>query len=142
MEHMFDQILERDETIIKVIKPNKCAFNLHGGLFIYLMMTLNTFFFWPIYINLGYKNTYYCYTDKRLIVRTGCFSVKYKSLEYKDITSTEVTVGLWDKKRNTGALTFVNPSSHHEHPMKFVGVENPYDLMRDIKEQINLANEK
>ena len=142
MEHMFDQILERDETIIKVIKPNKCAFNLECGLFIYLMMTFSTFFFWPIIICLEHKNTYYCYTNKRLIVRTGCFSIKYKSLEYKDITSTEVTVGLWDKKRNTGALTFVNPSSHHEHPMKFIGVENPYDLMRDIKEHIDLANEK
>ena len=106
------------------------------------MMTFSTFFFWPIIICLEHKNTYYCYTNKRLIVRTGCFSIKYKSLEYKDITSTEVTVGLWDKKRNTGALTFVNPSSHHEHPMKFIGVENPYDLMRDIKEQIDLANEK
>ena len=142
MEHMFDQILERDETIIKVIKPIKRPFKYGGAPFMYWMMTLNTLFLWPIFVNKQYKNTYYCYTDKRLIVRTGCFSVQYKSLEYKDITSTEVGVGYWDKKTNTGTLTFVNPSSHHEHPMKFVAVENPYDLMRDIKEQINLANEK
>ena len=112
----------------------------------YVIMTLNTLFLWPIlwpiFVNKAYKNTYYCYTNKRLIVRGGVFANSYKSLEYKDITSTEVVVGLWDKKTNTGSLTFVSPSSHHEHPMKFIAVENPYDVMRDIKEQINLANEK
>ena len=150
MEHMFDQILEKDEVIIKVIKPNKRRYNLDAyGLFIlpfmwpnFLVLLVGTLFTFPIFISKEYKNTYYAYTNKRLIVRKGVFANSYKSLEYKDITSTEVEVGFWDKKTNTGTLTFVNPSSHHEHPMKFVGVENPYDVMRDIKEQINLANEK
>ncbi|MBO7326076.1 MAG: hypothetical protein J6U74_01010, partial [Clostridia bacterium] len=79
MEHMFDQILEKDEVIIKVIKPNKRAFNYDAyGLFImpfmwpsFLALLIITLFTWPIFICKEYENTYYCYTNKRLIVRTG-----------------------------------------------------------------------
>jgi hypothetical protein len=54
--------------------------------------------------------------------------------------STSVKVGFFDRKSQTGTLVFVSPSSHHEHPMEFSHVENPYKVMNEIKEYINIVN--
>ena len=34
-----------------------------------------------LFVSLVYKNTYYAYTNKRLIIRKGIFGVDYKSLD-------------------------------------------------------------
>lgn len=104
------------------------------------MIWVLTFFTFPFFVLKGYKNLYYAYTNKRLIIRKGIFGNTYESLEYKDITSTSVNVGLFDKKSKTGSLVFVSPSSHHEHPMKFCAIQNPYEEMNNIKEYINKIN--
>lgn len=145
MENLFDEILEKDEEIIKVIKPHKgrylksfyiwfCIPLFWPHLIILLAGSLFTL---PFFILKGYKNIYYAYTSKRLIVRTGVFGNSYQSLEYKDITSTSIHVSLLDKWSKTGSLKFVNPSSHHEHPMMFIHVQNPYQTMGEIKEYMN-----
>ena len=142
MQDKFDEILEKDEKVIKVIKPNKKR-HLKDFYFYFwipvfwphlLIIMVGTLFTLPYFLNKGYKNTYYAYTTKRLIVRKGVFGNSYDSLEYKDITSTSVKVGFLDKNTKTGSLVFVNPSSHHEHPMKFAHIENPYQQMNEIKE--------
>ena len=94
----------------------------------------------PFIINKGYKNLYYAYTNKRLIVRKGAFGNSYDSLDYKNITSVSVQVGFLDRNTNTGSLRFVSPSSHHEHPLIFANIENPYQEMNKIKEEINKTN--
>ena len=149
MKNLFDEILEKDETIIKVIKPNKgrylkeCYWMFYIPLFwIHLAMILIcTLFTFPFFVVKGYNNTYYAYTNKRLIVRKGVFGNTYNSLDYKDITSTSVKVGFLDRKSKTGTLVFVSPSSHHEHPMQFACIENPYQEMNAIKEIINTTND-
>ena len=105
-----------------------------------IMLLVGTFFTFPFFLLKGYKNVYYTYTNKRLIVRSGAFGNSYDSLEYKDITSTSVRVGFLDRKSKTGTLVFVSPSSHHEHPMRFSCIENPYQVMNEIKEYINANN--
>lgn len=97
--------------------------------------------FTPFYfIPKGLKNVYYAYTNKRLIVRKGIFGNNYDSLEYKDITSTSVKVGFFDRRSKTENLVFVSPSSHHEHPMEFAHIKNPYQEMKEIKEFIEKNN--
>ena len=150
MEDLFNEILEKNEKIIKVIKPHKGRYMKNflipfiiPLLWPHLILTLVFTLFTPFYfIPKGYKNIYYAYTNKRLIVRKGIFGNNYDSLEYKDITSTSVKVGYLDRKSKTGTLIFVNPSSHHEHPMKFAHIQNPYQEMNEIKEIINETNEK
>lgn len=148
MEHMFDEILEKDEKIIKVLKPHKGRYlktfvwMLFIPLFwphILIMMVLSLFTL-PYFIIKAYNNMYFAYTNKRLIIRRGVFGNSYDSLEYKDITSTSVRVGFLDRKTKTGTLVFVSPSSHHEHPTSFSYVVNPYQELNEIKEQINLVN--
>ena len=85
----------------------------------------------------GYKNLYYAYTNKR-IIRKGIIWVDYKTLDYTHITASSVNVGFLDKGRHvtTGTLTSQSPTTS----IKFNYVENPYNLLREIKEYMNTVN--
>ena len=146
MEHLFDDILEKDEQIIKIIKPSKSRYwkfflmPLIIPIFLphfIVIMACTLFFIIPLLYARSYKNLYYAYTNKRLIVRKGTIGIDYKTLDYKFISSTSVDVGLLDKgKTKTGSLSFKSPTAS----IQFDYVENPYDLMREIKEYMNTVN--
>ena len=141
MEHLFDDILEKDEKIIKVIKPSKSrywkmpifpfAIPIFWPHFIVLMV--GSFFTLPFFFAHGYKNLYYAYTNKRLIVRSGVIGVDYRTLDYKDITATSVNVDFLDKGSKTGSLRFASPTSS----ISFNYVQNPYELLKEIKEYMS-----
>ena len=147
MEDKFAEILEKDEQIVKVIKPVKSRYIKSFWMFCIpfcwphlIVMMVFTLFTLPYFLIKGINNTYYAYTNKRLIARSGIFGNSYRSLEYKDITSTSVHVGFLDKKTKTGTLVFSSPSAHHQRAMYFSYIENPYQEMNEIKEVINSAN--
>lgn len=150
MEDLFSEILEKDEKIIKVLKPHKGRYLRSFYWMFYIpffwphliIIMIGTLFTLPFFLLKGYKNTYYAYTNKRLIIRSGAFGNSYHSLYYKDITSTSVKVGFLDRRSKTGSLVFVSPSSHHEHPMSFSYIKNPYQEMNEIKEYINQINKQ
>ena len=141
MEHLFDKILEQDEQIIKVIKPSKARY------WKTLLFPFAIPLFWPhalvilvgslglalVFYAHGYKNLYYAYTNKRIIVRSGCIGVDFRSLDYKDITATSVDVGLLDKRSKTGMIFFKSPSA--SIALKYV--VGPYELMKEIKGYMN-----
>lgn len=144
MEHLFDDILDKNEHIVKVIKPSKRRYWKSLVVFaipifwphLILLMAL-TLFTLPFFYARGYKNLYYAYTDKRLIVRSGIIGVDYKTLDYKFITSTSVDVGFLDKgKKLTGTLSFKSPTTS----IRFQYVEFPYDLLKEIKEYMDTLN--
>ena len=148
MNEMFDDILEKGEQIIKVFKPNKERYWKMFHLFwkipllwpYVLLMSIPTLFILPVFIlkisKKTYENTYYCYTNKRLIIRSGAYGISYSSLNFKDINSTNVIVGFLDSKTNTGMLTFKSPSLHYS-AIVFDNIENPYAVMKEIKEYID-----
>ena len=141
MENLFENILEKNERIIKVIKPSKGRYwkaplfpfgiPLFWPHFIVIMVL--TLFTLPFFYARGYKNLYYAYTDKRLIVRSGMIGVDYRSLEYKDVTMSSADVGLLDKGSGTGTIRFKSPSAS----ITFSYVKEPYELMKEIKEYMN-----
>ena len=146
MEHLFNDILDKDEQIVKVIKPSKSRYLkapimpfaipiFWPHLILFMVLTLFTL---PFFYLHGYKNLYYAYTNKRLLIRKGIIGVDYKTLDYKHITASSVNVGFLDKGRHitTGTLTFQSPTTS----IKFNYVENPYDLLREIKEYMNTVN--
>ena len=149
-EHLFDEILEKDEQIVKIIKPSKKRFFRDWLLpFIFpiflphfiMIEVLTLFFILPLIHKKAYKNTYYAYTNKRLIMRGSAIGVDYHSLDYKDITSSSVDVGFLDrmgKGHKTGTIAFKSPSAG----IAFKGVDNPYELMREIKEYISSQKEE
>jgi hypothetical protein len=177
MQEKFKDILEKDEKIVKVYKPNKLKFWVAYLLLFVFGISIWSFciclgavpevgkpfdadLFWLLFrISLGvfvvliffeilfgaiyYKNKYYAYTEKRIIIRSGVIGVDYKSLEFKSLTATIVNVTFIDKilGQNTGSIIFGSPSSPMvDHmPYTFKHIAEPYLVMREIKEHIDAA---
>lgn len=139
--NLFDNILDSNEYIVKIIKPSKSRYwkaplfpfgiPLFWPHFIVIMVC--TLFTLPFFYARGYKNLYYAYTNKRLIIRSGMIGVSYRTLDYKEITSTSVNVGILDKGGKTGSISFKG----HTASISFNYVEKPYDLMKEIKAYMN-----
>ncbi|MBD5131187.1 MAG: hypothetical protein HDT28_01120 [Clostridiales bacterium] len=144
MEHLFDDILDEDEQIIRVIKPSKSrywkspifpfAIPIFWPHFIFFMAI--TLFTLPFFFARNYKNSYYAYTNKRVIVRSGSMGVHYESRYYDQIAEASVEIGILDKskKTHTGTLEFKNPP---RRTLRFSYVENPYELFNEIKEYMS-----
>jgi hypothetical protein len=91
-----------------------------------------------------YRNRLYAYTNKRIIVRTGIIGVDYKSLDYRFVSATTVSVTALDKilRRNTGNLRFGSPASpmggtESISPYTFKHILKPYEALREINETID-----
>lgn len=102
--------------------------------------------FW--FTALYFKNTYYVYTNKRIIIRTGVFGVDFHSLDIQNIGASEVKVSLIDKllRKNTGSIKFGSNASpinaERSTNYGFLYVENPYQVHRQIKEYIKSIQEQ
>ena len=92
---------------------------------------------------LHYKNVYYAYSNKRIIIRSGIFGVDYKSLDMSMIGAVDVYVSLLDKimKKNTGSLTFGSAASpvggNNANGYRFNHVKLPYETCKEIKSYID-----
>lgn len=107
---------------------------------IYVFCVLGEVLFAAIY----YKNLYYAYTNKRVIVRSGIFGVDFKSLDMSMIGAINVYVSVIDKivNKDTGTVTFGSMAS----PMynanggsnyKFAQIKMPYEICKEIKAKID-----
>lgn len=88
------------------------------------------------FVSLYYKNAYYVYTNKRIIVRTGVFGVDFHSLDIENIGASNVCVSLLDKivGKNTGSIRFGSNSSPITNSYYgFMNIENPYQVYKEIK---------
>lgn len=88
------------------------------------------------FVSLYYKNAYYVYTNKRIIVRTGVFGVDFHSLDIENIGPSNVCVSLLDKMvgKNTGSIRFGSNSSPITNSYYgFMNIENPYQVYKEIK---------
>lgn len=123
---MFDDILDKDEKVIKIFKPNKFKYWLSHilGTFVFsIWIPLITFIgvfaedeplpFNTIYWGIGifvvlflgviftqvlhYKKLVYAYTNKRVLIRTGIIGIDYKSLDMKMIGAVDVYTSFLDK---------------------------------------------
>ncbi|MCL2621534.1 MAG: PH domain-containing protein [Firmicutes bacterium] len=185
MEQMFEPVLEKNETVKKVIKPNKvkywwsvqiavllstvftlplsfvCGISETSGAYnwdiVFLVMgcilaagIVAALIIW-LFAGLYYKNVYYAFTNKRVVIRSGIFGIDYKSLEYKNLTATIVKVTLLDKlvRKNTGSIIFGSPSSPvgmvnangiSTNPYSYKNIEKPYELLKEVKEVIDTVD--
>ncbi len=167
MENLFEPILDNNEKIIKIYAPDKKR--AWFGIWIWVILTLLVFvpttilmflsndsetiavaIFCVIYaaiaiivpiicIGLWCKKTLYAVTNKRIIIRTGCIGVDFKSLEYNMLGAITVNVGLCDKmlRRNTGSISFGSMSSPLTNQgaakFAFMYVVNPYETNKEVK---------
>lgn len=92
-----------------------------------------------LFLNMYYKKTFYAYTNKRVLIRTGIVGVDYKSLDLKSVGAMDVYVSLLDKMlgKNTGTLRFGSMSSPMNSGVssyQFAHIQNPYEIYKKIKE--------
>lgn len=175
MNKVFEKILDDDEEIVKILKPNKLKFNLSvvlsSSLILIWFVAISIFAILtpgegrnvqPIFILipicifiiceliillfslLYYKNLYYAYTNKRLLIRSGIFGVDFRSLDMGMIGAVDVYVSSLDKMLNkdTGTICFGSTAS----PMmavkggsyyKFSQINAPYESCKEIKNAID-----
>ena len=92
------------------------------------------YMFW-LYFSHG--NTAYAFTNKRVLMRSGVFGIDYQIIDYDKIRDTQVNVGPIEKMFDVGSILFNTGEVNNEgHPMlkRFSGIENPYDVFRQLKE--------
>lgn len=170
MEDKFSLILDDNEKIIEILRPNKVKL-IFSVVFSYIILAMlfcvplllafvfneteSNFNLWPIPVAifvvivvvstifslLYYNKTYYAYTNKRLVVRTGIIGVDYKSLDMRTIGAINVYVSLFDKilHKNTGSLHFgsmSSPLNGQNSAFNFSHITNPYENYKKIKEYI------
>lgn len=194
MEEIFSPILDDDEKVIKVIKPNKfmqyarvmlstLLWYIFIGIFVVIgalagveeegvetggvavdtqivelaiiislaivvgLLVITLLIEW-LFTHLYYKNVYYGYTNKRIVIRKGIFGVDYKSLDIKMIGASTVNVSLLDKifRKNTGTINFGSMASpingmNGINNYILANVTDPYGLYKEIKSYISSANQ-
>lgn len=103
---------------------------------------LHLFPFWASLLNmlrliLVYKNTYYTYTNRRIMMRSGFWGTDFKAIDYDQISDIEVTVNPIEKMFKVGTVQAysgrVNSKGDRVYD-KFVAVENPYEVFKMIKQ--------
>jgi hypothetical protein len=104
---------------------------------IFVASMLITWLFMAVY----YKNNYFAYTNKRLIIRSGIVGVDYKSLDMSMIGMVNVYVSLLDKivHKNTGSLTFgsIASGTNGIANTRFPDIPEPYETCKEIKSAID-----
>lgn len=98
-------------------------------------------FFDVLFTSLYYKNTFFAYTNKRVLIRSGIFGVDYKSLDIDKIGASNVYVSLLDKilRKNTGTIRFgsaSSPMANNSNLYCFNHIYEPYKVYKEIKQYI------
>ncbi len=92
-----------------------------------------------------YKNIFFGYTNKRIVIRKGIFGVDFKSLDISMIGASTVHVSLIDKilRKDTGTLNFGSMASPMMNSngginsFTFSNVTKPYEIYQEIKNYIS-----
>lgn len=103
---------------------------------------LHLFPFWGSVLNmfrlvLVYNNTYYTYTNRRIMMRSGFWGTDFKAIDYDKISDIEVNVNPIEQMFNVGTVEAYsgrdNSKGGREYD-KFIAIENPYEVFKMIKQ--------
>ena len=90
-----------------------------------------------VWLYFSHGNTAYAFTNKRVMMRSGVFGIDYQIIDYDKIRDIQVNVNPIEKMFGVGSILFnTGEVSHKGHPLlkRFLGIENPYDVFRQLKE--------
>ena len=90
---------------------------------------------YPFYMMMAYKNIHYCYTNRRVILRSGAWGADYKTIEYDQISDLEVKVGPVGEKYNTGNLTIITGTNSDGKQISntMYAISQPYEVFKNLK---------
>lgn len=136
-------------------------FMAFGGGFFNFLSIFMLLHMMPLWLGVGnmirlifvYRNTYFCYTDKRVIIKTGFMGVDYKTKDFYNIGNVEVNVGPIENMVGAGTIRvdeeYVRTGKHSRRVgNRLYGIQRPYEVFKalkeivmDIKTDINYPNE-
>ncbi len=112
----------------------------------------------PIYQILVHRHTFYAITDKRVILQKGVIGRDFETIDFDQVTNSEVNVGVFDKifgNGNTGSIlistagsfTYNRQGGMVQKPYTLRNIPNPYDAFKffkqishDVRTDINYPN--
>ncbi len=100
----------------------------------------------PLWIGVGgmiallasYRNTIFCYTDKRVIIRGGFWGIDYKSIDFDAIAAIEVNVNPIENNLGVGTIR-INEDYIHTGKRsvrtgkRLYGIDKPYEVYKELK---------
>jgi hypothetical protein len=104
---------------------------------------LHLFPFWGGVLNmlrlfLVVGNTYYAVTPKRLMIRSGFWGTDIKTIDFDQIANLEVSVNPVENTLGVGSIRFypkiASLNGNRARLGTFVGITNPYDVFKLIKQ--------
>ncbi len=82
--------------------------------------------------NIHYKNIEYCFTQKRIIFKTGIF-IDIKNVYYSEINAVNVKVGLTDKITKVGDIYITSNNGAHV----LLDLEDPYFVANELQKIVH-----
>lgn len=132
-----------------------------GGMFNFLTIFM-LLHMMPLWLGIGnmirlilvYRNTFFCYTNKRVIIRSGFMGVDYKTKDFYEIGNIEVNVSPIENMMGVGTIRIdeeiVRTSNNKSRRVgnRLYGIQRPYEVFKalkeiamDIKTDINYPND-
>ncbi|PJJ61175.1 PH domain-containing protein [Hymenobacter chitinivorans] len=91
---------------------------------------------------LSYSNTYYAYSNRRIMMRTGFFGTSFKAIDFDKVSDIEVTVNFIERFYNVGSIQFFSgrTQSDEGNVTKLYdywhAIRLPYEVFKQVKEVI------
>ncbi len=103
---------------------------------------LHLFPFWMALANfirlpVVYSNTAYALTNRRVIIRAGCWGTSFQSIDYDRIQESSVSVNLIEKPLGLGTVRIFSGRTSSKGANIydcFVGIDRPYDVYKQLKQ--------
>lgn len=119
--------------------------NFHAGpglLFVIPFFALHLFPFWGSILNmvrlaLVHGNTFYAFTNKRLLLRTGFWGTDFKAIDFDRIQDLTVTVNPIENMMGVGTIkAFTGSFGSKGAPVfdRFIAIEQPYEVFKRLKQ--------
>jgi hypothetical protein len=110
--------------------------------FFYLFFVLHSFPCWGSVLNmvrlaLVYNNTYYAYTNKRLMMCSGFWGTDFKAIDYDKIADLTVNVNPVENLLGVGTISAFSGRTTSRGMRiydRFIAISNPYEVFKRIKE--------
>ncbi|HRI47063.1 MAG TPA: PH domain-containing protein [Ignavibacteriaceae bacterium] len=90
-----------------------------------------------IRLALVFNNTYYTYTNKRLMMRSGFWGTDFRAIDYDKISDIEVNVNPIENMFNVGSIMAYSGRNNSKGGRiydRFIAIENPYHVFKMIKQ--------
>ena len=159
----FESIRDRDEQILWTARPRFVPFIFSGlGISLYMivfsilwitLVSQGSGFFWmvgllplaqglyiPLRKLLVYGNTFYAYSNKRVMIRTGFIGTDFKTIDYDKISDIEVTVNVIERIFNVGTIKYFSGRTESDDKGikkiydRWEAIPFPYEVFKRVKE--------